>query len=208
MIYLIENLSTTYTLVVPSTNYLVSPPTNYLGTNSAHASVTDAFSINYLYTNSTHIYDAATGAYFINGIIFANVVYPPTGPDSSANIQSIIDYMYHSNRQQILLNNKNKFIITIVQFKSDNTKDLLYANSYLNLIEDEVEYTKLLQDSPWHHYEILNYKTEKFEVHIKCDDAIQKLNQYIDEFVIEYRPNIVKEFLYKKEFLEYITNNI
>jgi hypothetical protein len=118
-------------------------------------------------------------------------------------LTKLVEILYHNSHEEILSQNKNKFIITMIQFKPDNTKDVLYANSYLNLLKDSTEYNKL-QDSPWHHYEILNYHTGKFEVHIKCDSAIEKLNQYMNEFITEYRPNIVKEFSTKEQFLEYI----
>ena len=118
-------------------------------------------------------------------------------------LKKIIDRLYYNNYEEILLKNKNKFVIAMIQFSYDNIKDVLYANSYLNLLKDSNEYNKL-QDSPWHHYEILNYHTGKFEVHIKRDDAMQKLNQYMNEFVVEYRLNIVKEFVTKEQFLEYI----
>ena len=130
------------------------------------------------------------------------IIHMPIGYKSE-ELKKIIDRLYYNNYEEILLQNKNKFVIAMIQFKSDNTKDVLYANSYLNLLKNSTEYNKL-QDSPWHHYEILNYHTGKFEVHIKRDDAIEKLNQYMDEFVVEYRPNIVKEFITKEQFLEYI----
>jgi hypothetical protein len=147
------------------------------------------------------------GTFDIKDKVFANIMYMPTsaiaGITIEQNLLSTVDMLYESNREQILSQNKNKCIIAMIQFNPDNTKDVLYANSYLNLLKDSTEYNKL-QDSPWHHYEILNYHTGKFEVHIKRDDAIQKLNQYINEFVVEYRPNIVKEFSTKEQFLEYI----
>lgn len=115
-----------------------------------------------------------------------------------------VDMLYLHNREEILNNHKNKFTIAMVQLKPDNTKDVLYANSYLNLLNETVEYQKLKDDSPMHHYEILNFHTNKFEVHIKREDAIAKLNQYMNEFVNEYKPNIVKEFITKEKFLEYI----
>jgi len=159
MIYLIKNLSTTYTIVTTTLDE-VPQDTTY------------------------------------------QIIHMPIGYKSD-ELKKIIDRLYHTNYEEILLENKNKFVIAMIQFKSDNTKDVLYANSYLNLLKDSVEYNKL-QDSPWHHYEILNYHTGKFEVHIKRDSAIEKLNQYMNEFVTEYRPNIVKEFSTKEEFLEYI----
>jgi hypothetical protein len=130
------------------------------------------------------------------------VIHMPIGYKSD-ELKKIIDRLYYNNYEEILLENKNKFVIAMIQFKSDNTKDVLYANSYLNLLKDSVEYNKL-QDSPWHHYEILNYHTGKFEVYINRDGAIEKLNQYMNEFVTEYRPNIVKEFVTSEQFLEYI----
>lgn len=179
MIYLIKNLSTTYTIVSSSLSDLPLDDT----------------------------YNMNNGTFDIKDKVFANIMYMPTsaiaGITIEQNLLSTVDMLYESNREQILLQNKNKFIIAIIQFKPDNTKDVLYANSYLNLLKDSVEYNKL-QDSPWLHYEILNYHTGKFEVHIKRDDAIEKLNQYMNEFAVEYRPNIVKEFITKEQFLEYI----
>lgn len=175
MIYLVEHLSKTRDIVVSDINVI---PT----------------SIKHELLDSSR--------YFINKILYANITHMPATL-SQQDLLSIIDILYQSNSDEILLQNKNKFVIAMIQFKSDNTKDVLYANSYLNLLKDSVEYNKL-QDSPWHHYEILNYHTGKFEVHIKRDDAIEKLNQYMNEFGVEYRPNIVKEFITKEQFLEYI----
>jgi hypothetical protein len=142
-----------------------------------------------------------TSKYFVNNILFANVIHFPL--DSTSDLPRLLDILYLENREEILLQNKNKFIITMIQFKPDNSKDVLYANSYLNLLQGSIEYNKL-QDSPWHHFEILNYHTGKFEVHIKHDSAVEKLNQYMNEFVIEYKPNIVKEFPTKEHFMDYI----
>jgi hypothetical protein len=174
MIYVVEHLSKTRDIVVSDINII---PTT----------------LNYELLDFSR--------YFVNKILFANVTHFPIN-DATA-LPMTLDMLYLENREQIMSQNKNKFIIAMIQFKPDNTKDVLYANSYINLLKDSTEYNKL-QDSPWHHYEILNYHTSKFEVHIKRDSAIQKLNQYMNEFVTEYRPNIVKEFVNKEEFLEYI----
>jgi len=178
MIYLIKNLSTTYNIV--TTNLGDLPQDN--------------------------TYNIVDNKFTINGIVFANIFSMPTnisGEVLQQNLLSVIDSIYDTNREEILQQNKNKFIITVIQFKPDNSKDVLYANSYINLLNNITEYDKLLTDSPWHHYEILNYHTDKFEVHIKYDDAIQKVNQYINEFLTEYRSTIVKEFFTKEEFIEY-----
>ena len=176
MIYLIKNLSTAYTIVVSSLSELPSDG----------------------------IYSIYLDKFYVNDILFANIIHMPTELNTQDNMLSVVELLYQSNREEILLRNKSKFIIAVIQFKPDNSKDVLYATPYINILNSATEYNKLLSDRPWHHYEILNYHTGKFEVYIKKEDAIQKLNQYMNEFITEYRPNIVKEFATKEQFLEYI----
>jgi hypothetical protein len=179
MIYLIKNLSTTYSIV---TNKLFDLPQD-------------------------ETYAIVDNKFIINGIIFANIFSTPRDINSETlqhNLSSTIDSIYDTNYKEILQQNKNKFIITAIQYKPDKSKDVLYGTSYLNILNNTIEYSRLLSDSPWHHYEILNYHTGKFEEYIKKEDAIDKLKEYVNEFLIEYKPTIVKEFSTKKEFIEYI----
>lgn len=176
MIYLIKNLSTVYTIVVSSLSELPSDG----------------------------IYSIYLDKFYVNDILFANIIHMPTELSTQENMISVVDTLYQYNREEILVRNKSKFIIAVIQFKSDRSKDVLYTNSYLNLLSNATDYNKLLSNSPMHHYEILNYKTEKFEVYIKKEDAINKLNQYMNEFIVDYKSNIVKEFSTKEEFLTYI----
>jgi hypothetical protein len=131
-----------------------------------------------------------------------NVIHMPVNFEIS-ELAKLMDMLYNKNYNDILLQHKNKFIIVIVCLKRDNTKEVIYANSYLNLLENNIDYNKL-QDDPSHHYEILNYHNGKFEVHVNRDSAIAQLINYMNQFVLEYRTNIVKEFNTKEQFLEYI----
>jgi hypothetical protein len=182
MIYLVKNLSKTYDIVISNINKLPMDLTHHL-------------------VNST---------YFVNGTLFANIFIMPfelaqgSSNQIDQHMSNTVDNLYNNNHEKILLQNKNKFIIAVIQFKPDGSKEVLYANSYVNLLNDETEYQKLLATSPMHHYEIFNYKTGTFDIFITKDLAIEKLVEYIDEFIIEYKPNIVKKFLVKEEFLEYI----
>ena len=185
MIYLIKNLSKTYDIVVND--------------------------INQLPTDST--YNVLDSTYYIDEEIFANIIYMPSGlvqgsqdsfKPTKENMAIVIDNLYHENRDEILQQNKDKFIIAVVRHNTDNSKEILYTNSYLNLLESADEYNKLPNNNPIHHYEIFNYKTDKFEIFITKDNAIAKLLEYIDNFIIEHKPNIVKRFLTKQEFLEFI----
>jgi hypothetical protein len=187
MIYLIKNLSGSNTIVVASVSEL--PHDN--------------------------IYNTDNGEFRINNVVFADCIITYAYPDSldvNQQLLKIVDNLYKLHRDTVLLQNRHKFIIATIKYLPNNTKDVIYINFYRNLLKnpnvynDEYNenYHNLLENSPWHHYEILNYHTGKFEVHIKCDDAMQKLNQYMNEFAVEYRPNIVKEFSTKEQFLEYI----
>lgn len=182
MIYLVKNLSKTYDIVISNINKLPIGLTHQL-------------------VDST---------YCVNGTLFANILIMPIGLAQGSsnqidqNMSTIVDDLYSSNHEEILLQNKNKFIIAVIQFKLDGTKEVLYANSYVNLLNDEIEYQKLLANNPMHHYEIFNYETDKFEIFITKESAIAKLLEYIDNFIIEHKPNIVKRFLTKEEFLEFI----
>ena len=180
MIYLIKNLSTAYTIVVSSLSELPSDG----------------------------IYSIYLDKFYVNDILFANIIHMPTELNTQDNMLSVVETLYQSNRKEILLQNKNKFIIAVIQFKPNSNKDVLYANSYLNLLNDASDYNKLLTDNPMHHYEILNYKSGKFEVFVRKKDAVAKLNQYIDEFVVDYKLNIVKEFENKDEFLQYLKDTM
>ena len=164
--------------------------------------------INQLPTDST--YNVLDSTYYIDDDIFANIIYMPTEPTQGSskpadkNMSIIIDHLYYENREEILQQNKHKFIIAVIRFNTDNNKEILYTNSYFNLLESADEYNKLPMNNPMHHYEIFNYKTEKFEVFITKDSAIEKLLEYIDKFIIECKSHIVKKFLTKEEFIEYI----
>lgn len=186
MIILIKHLSKTYDIIV--------------------SSLSDLY-LNELY--QIQITDQGQ-QYTLSGKLFANVIYMPSGPTegiwkpTEQNKILIANDLYEQNRSEILDENKNKFIIAVVKLLPDNTKEILYINSYLSLLNNTDEYNKLLSDSPYHHYEIYNYKTNEFDVFIKRDDAIQQLNDFTNQFVFEYKTNIVLEFSSSQDFLSYI----
>jgi hypothetical protein len=186
MIYLIKNLSTTYNLIV---------------TSLADIPVTGTYNIN-------------NGTYNINDTVFANIMYVPNtfglnSIEARQNLLAIVDDRYNSNQYELLVQNRNKFIIALVKYLPNRFKDTEYVNFYTNLLDSSMqlneEYKKLLKNNSHHHYAILNYHTNKIEEYITKEDAIEKLNRYVNEFIIEYKPNIVKEFFSKEELLEYIT---
>jgi len=171
MIYLIKNLSTTYTIVSSSLNNLP---------------IDDTYSIN-----------INNGTFNIKGKVFADVIHMPNDMPNSLtmeqNLSSTVDMVYESNREQILLQNKNKFVIALIRYIPDYTKDVLYANFYINIIKDSKQ-RNLLESSLGYYYDIYNYKTNKFERFIDLDEAIQTLDVYTNQFVIDYKSNLVKQF--------------
>ena len=153
-------------------------------------------------------YTITNDKFNINGIVFAEIIDMPNSISGNLtmeqNLLATVETIYNNNHEQILSENKNKFIIVAVELKNDSSKEVIHASSYMNLMHDSIEYNKLPENGPMHHYEILNYHTDKFEVYIKREDAINKLNQYMNEFIVDYKSNIVKEFATKEQFLEYI----
>lgn len=137
-----------------------------------------------------------------------NIISLPTNSTKN-DLQRSADYSYYKNQYEILVQNKDKFVIALTKYFPNRFKDAVYVNFYTNLLDSSMQlntnYKNLLENSPHHHYAILNYHNGKIEEYIKKEDAIEKLNQYINEFIIEYKPNIVKEFSSKEELLEYIT---
>ena len=183
MLYLIKNLPGTYTIAVSE--------------------------LIYLYQDSTHVYSVSDNTYSVNDKIYANVICVPRLDNESDGILhqqliKMVDTIYKESRDTILSENKDKFVITAIQFKPDNSKDVLYSNFYKNLMTDSIEYNNLVESSSMHHYEIYNYGTGKFEVFIKKEDALRRLEYYMDEFILEYKSTVVKEFYDPQEFLLYI----
>jgi len=142
----------------------------------------------------------------INQKTYGNIIYvPKLNGISLTTIPEIVNNIYYQkNTDMILQQNKDKFVIVAVKYLPDNTKDVLYATSYVSILNDDEEYHKLLPSTSYNHYEILNYKTGKFEEVIEKNIAIEKLNEYANNFLAEYKSNIVKEFHSIEKFLEYI----
>lgn len=177
MIYLIKNISSTYTIIVNS--------------------------ISDLPVNSVYTY---AGTYNKNDKVFAEVLHMPVVPDSANTAQNIlntVDYVYNTNHEEILIQHKEKFLIVVLRYLPDHTKEVLYSNFYINVHNNPEQY-KLLEESPGYYYDISNYKTTKFDRFIEIPDAIRKLEQYMADFLVDYKPNLVKTFLSEDEFTNYL----
>lgn len=185
MICLVKHLSKTYDIVVSAAEDLPINDTYSIARHDDH--------VDYLRGDK----------------LFANILTVPSVVSSLEDnaIRQIATQLYSINQDLILTDNKYKFIIAAVSLKNDGSKDVVHISSYINLIKDSTEYNKLPENSPMHHYEVYNYHSSLFEMYIKKEDAIKKLISYMDAFVVEYKSNIIKEFLTKEEFLEYITDN-
>lgn len=184
MIYLVKHLEKPYDIVVSSVSDL---PEN------------DNYSI------ERH---SEYNRYLSDDYLFANILTAAITTDSNTSeIYQLVSDLYFTNRDSILNKFKTKFIIAAVELKDDNSKEVVHASSYINLMYDLTEYNKLPENGPMHHYEIYNYNSESFEIFIRKEDAIKKLNQYMNDLLVEYKPNIVKEFWSSEQFLEFINNN-
>ena len=102
----------------------------------------------------------------INQKTYGNIIYvPKLNGLSLTTIPEIVNSIYYQkNTDMILQQNKDKFIIVTVKYLPDNTKDVLYATSYISILNDAQEYHKLLPSTPYNHYEILNYINLNIEV--------------------------------------------
>lgn len=182
MVYLIKNIVSTYTIIVDS---LANLP-----------------------VNSVYTYNILNGTYNKNGKMFAEVLHMPTStiPElitMDKNISNTIDRIYRTNHEQILTQHKDKFLIVALLYLPDYTKEVVYSNFYINVRTDPEQY-RLLKENRGFYYDISNYKTKKFDRFIEIPEAIKKIEQYMVDFLVDYKPNIVKTFSTSNEFMKYI----
>jgi hypothetical protein len=130
----------------------------------------------------------------------------PAAPEKitiDRNILNAVNHVYKNNHDQILTQYKEKFLIVSLRYLPDHTKEVVYSNCYLNVRDDPVQY-RLLKDNLGYYYDIFNYKTNEFDRFIEIPEAIKKIEQYMVDFLLDYKPNIVKVFSSSAEFVKYI----
>jgi len=85
----------------------------------------------------------------------------------------------------LLQQNKLKFLLAIVKYNDKNVKEFIGITNYIDLTNNIPTSLSIVTDSPDHHYEAYNYKTQTFISYINKLAATNLLEQLKNEFLSE-----------------------
>jgi hypothetical protein len=151
------------------------------------------------------------GVFYFNNTEYANIITMPSGVTQglmtqNENMLATVNMLYESNYQNIITENKKKFIIVKLAYNDNHEKQVTYSNFYNNIVNDYPERQSLTSYSGYY-YDVYNYKTSKYERFIDDESALARLESLKNDFLVEYRSLIIKEFTDKNLFIEYLNEN-